>query len=218
MERSLSIIPTLKPLRAKAFSLIALEHSRMDDALAARLIDDLVRSYQENRSESWRWFEDYMTYCNARLPYALLLSYRLAANPDQCIGIALEALNFLLDVSWQPDYEGYAPVGNVSWFYKGDARPAVYDQQPVDAGALVEACSLAFRLTGDSRYRDAALAAFDWYHGRNIKRLPLYDHKTGGVCDAVTEHGLNCNQGAESILSYCLASIALDDGLRSHAQ
>ena len=79
------------------------------------------------------------------------------------------------------------------------------DQQPVDAGATVEACNRLYRVTGETRYRDWASLALSWYSGSNLKRLAVYDSTTGGCYDGLIDEGVNLNQGAESILSYLLA-------------
>ena len=87
--------------------------------------------------------------------------------------------------------------------------PAPFDQQPVDAGVLVEACAQASRVTGEPRFRIAAHDAFGWYFGKNVHGLPVYNPETGGVADAITRTGLSRNQGAESVLSVHLAHQAL---------
>lgn len=48
------------------------------------------------------------------------------------------------------------------------------------------------------------MLALSWYPGVNLKRMPMYDHNTGGCYDGLTEEGVNLNQGAEAILSYLL--------------
>ena len=76
---------------------------------------------------------------------------------------------------------------------------------------MVEACAAAYKTTGIRKYRDAAHDAFAWYHGLNVQGLPVYHPENGGVGDAVMACGVNRNQGAESVLSYFLAALALDE-------
>jgi hypothetical protein len=45
-------------------------------------------------------------------------------------------------------------------------------------------------------------------------RLPLGDARTGGCCDGLHPSSVNRNQGAESILSYHLACVAIREFLR----
>src|SRR3989338_2522770 len=56
-----------------------------------------------------------------------------------------------------------------------------------------------------------AKKAFDWFNGENVARRSMLDEKSGGVYDAITEKGLNINQGAESLLSYLLAATKIKD-------
>jgi len=202
----------LGPLRSRAFVLQALSYLPDEHCSEARgLIYKLQGAYYDHSTPDWDWYEPTMTYCNARVPLALLLGSKFAVDPEQINGIALKMLDFLLRSSVQPKIGGYAPIGNDGWFKKGDIRPAVFDQQPVDAGVLVEACVLAWKTSKKDRYRVAALEAMEWYHGRNINQIPVYSSENGGVYDALTPKGVNYNQGAESILSYIMAKIALDD-------
>ena len=154
-----------------------------------------------------------MTYCNARLPQALFTAARMFPDSLRYGKIAAESLDFLLDRTRNAQ-GSYNPIGNLrlteaGWFTRHDREPPKFDQQPVDAGALVECCAEAFQTTGQPRYRRAAEDAFEWYLGRNHHGLPVFDAETGGVSDALTPHGLNSNQGAESVLSIHLAFQAL---------
>ena len=154
-----------------------------------------------------------MTYCNARLPQALFVAARLFPNQPRFEKIAVESLDFLLEKTRNPQ-GSYNPVGNLrltaaGWFTRYDSCPPPFDQQPVDAGALVECCAEAYRVTREPRYKQAAEDAFGWYLGRNAHGLPVFDAETGGVFDALNPDGLNSNQGAESVLSVHLAYQAL---------
>jgi len=100
-------------------------------------------------------------------------------------------------------------MANRYWFIRGEAHPPLFDQQPVDAGALVEACLAAYESTAEPRFRMAAYQAYGWYFGDNVHGIPVYDAESGGVCDALTPHGLNRNMGAESVLSIHMAAQAL---------
>lgn len=213
IDRSLPLAGSLPFVRSKAFVVLALSHLQgFADELAHSLAGDLSDTYEQNRAADWRWFEDQMTYCNARLPQALFAAARIFPQEERFLAYGIESLDFLLKaMRLAGKGAGYAPIGNDGWYHRGEKRPALFDQQPVDAGALVEACMEAFRATGEPRFRKAAHEAFSWYHGENIHGLPIYNPLTGGVCDALMPTGVNCNQGAESILSYILAYFALDE-------
>ena len=214
LRQSLPAIDALQPnyLRAKAFVILGLAACRLDDVRLRELADALVKCYQSCADTNWRWFEDQMTYCNARLPQALFQAAEIFPGTPIYAKIAQHSLDFLLASTRCG--QGYAPVGNApmatdGWFKRGQAHPPCFDQQPVDAGALVECCVDAYRVTGDPRYQTAASAAFEWYLGANIHHVPVLNPATGGVADAVTWQGISRNQGAESVLSVHLAFQAL---------
>lgn len=215
IEGSLAQIDTLQAdwLRAKAFVVLGLHLSRLDDARLKMLADALADAYDATAGKDWQWFENHMTYCNARLPMALLAAAQVFPQDARYRRIGTASLDFLLRT--MRDARGnYAPVGNArmaqtGWFLRGEARPFQWDQQPVDAGALVECCALAARVTGEARYAQAARAAFGWYLGENWHGLPIYNSRTGAVADALHQHGVSINGGAESVVSVHLAWQAL---------
>ena len=193
--------------RAKAYFLLgaceflkAEPNSNLAEGMK-KLADQLIGWFRAVCRPHWRWFEDVLTYDNARLPEALAACYEIVQEPDY-LRVASESLEFLM--SAQTVQGVFAPIGNKGWHRVGGHR-ALYDQQPVDAGATVEACNRFYRTTGDRRYADWSSFALSWYHGSNLKRLSVYDNVTGGCYDGLTEEGLNLNQGAESVLSYLLA-------------
>jgi hypothetical protein len=87
---------------------------------------------------------------------------------------------------------------------KGGAR-ADFDQQPVEAQAMVSACLEAFRATQDPIWSREAKRAFEWFLGRNDLGLPLYDSSSGGCGDGLHYDRVNENQGAESTLAFHLS-------------
>lgn len=193
--------------RAKAYFLLGISeflkaepNSRLAEA-ASKLAEHLINWYRGVCRPDWRWFEEMLTYDNARLSESLAVYYEIMQD-SVSLNVACESLEFLVDAQ---TVEGvFAPVGNKGWYRVGGPR-ALYDQQPVDAGATVEACNRAYRITRENRYLDWSRLALDWYAGFNLKGLAVYDSATGGCYDGLTEDGLNLNQGAESVLSYLLA-------------
>ena len=193
--------------RAKAYFLLGATEvlkvessSRLRDG-ATKVANQVLGWYQVVSRPEWRWFEEILTYDNARLPESLAACYEMTQDSIY-LRVASESLDFLMSV--QTINGVFAPVGNKGWYRVGGHRP-LYDQQPVDAGATVEACNRLYRVTGERRYRDWASFALSWYSGSNLKRLPVYDSATGGCYDGLIEEGVNLNRGAESILSYLLA-------------
>jgi hypothetical protein len=104
----------------------------------------------------------------------------------------------------------FVPIGNRGWYRKGSNR-AIYDQQSVEASCTTEAAIAAFRNTGEEVYLKAAYDAFEWFFGRNLQGLTLYDSENGSCCDGITPQGLNQNRGSESTLAYLQARLNLEE-------
>ncbi len=168
------------------------------DTLTARL----VGLYEATATDDWPWFEDVVTYDNAKLSHALILSGRWAGN-EAALAIGLDSLHWLIDVQTSP--RGcFRPVGVHGFFRRGEGR-AAFDQQPLEAHATVSACIEAYGATGDEAWVDRARWAFEWFLGRNDLGLPVYDASTGGCRDGLLEDRINENQGAESTLGMLLS-------------
>ncbi len=167
-------------------------------SVAERLLDLLSRT----RRDGWPWFEDRVTYCNARLPQALIVSGAWMHHPEM-VAAGAESLAWLDALQRSPD--GYfAPVGSNS--HSGlDAGALEFDQQPVEAGAMVSACLDALRITGETRWAESARRAFNWFLGENHLHELVYDAATGGCRDGLHADRPNENQGAESTVSFLLA-------------
>jgi hypothetical protein len=69
---------------------------------------------------------------------------------------------------------------------------------------------VAHDITGDAAWRLKAMTAYRWYLGENDLGLPLADPATGECFDGLMPHGLNLNQGAESVLAFHLATCAME--------
>lgn len=175
----------------------------------ARRLSDL---FQQNSASDWPWFESSLTYANPRLSQALLVAG--ASMQDQTmISAGLRSLHWLLDQ--QRSREGhFSPVGTEGFYTRGQAM-ARYDQQPIEASAMVAACLVADRLSDDPYWMRGATRAFSWFLGFNTLRQPLYDSATGGCRDGLHQDRANENQGAESTLSFLLALTEMRSALRT---
>jgi glycosyltransferase involved in cell wall biosynthesis len=170
-----------------------------------KLAQRLVESFRRVSTPDWQWFEDRVTYCNARLPQALIVTAEWlddAAMQD----IGVRALDWLITLQTTDDY--FSPIGCNGFYVRGQPR-ARFDQQPVEAGSTVSACLDARRATGDPRWFTHARRAFDWFLGANELRRSLYDPASGACHDGLHADRLNQNQGAESTLSFLLALLEL---------
>lgn len=171
------------------------------------LADQLTKQFELESSEDWAWFESYLTYSNARMPHSLFLAYE-STKKNQYLQIATKSLNFLINT--QTINNIFVPIGNRGWYTKGSTR-AIYDQQSVEASCTTEAAIAAFRNTGEEAYLKAAHDAFEWFFGRNLKGVTLYDPENGSCSDGITPQGLNQNKGAESTLAYLQARLNLEE-------
>ncbi len=173
------------------------EVRRIREHLAHKLLDRF-----KNRQPDWPWCDDNVTYANARLPHALILSGQWIPHAEM-VECGLESLRWLLKV--QTGTEGQLSlIGNRGWWVRGQDK-ARFDQQPIDAMTLVEACIEAYNATNDKHWVDEARRCFEWFLGRNDLNVPLYDFVTGGCRDGLHSTGVNENQGAESTLSWLIA-------------
>jgi glycosyltransferase involved in cell wall biosynthesis len=167
--------------------------------------DRLARLFRRNTDDGCPWFEPFLAYDNARLPEALIRS-GLALDVAGMVSAGVEALEWLC--SRQTGPRGcFQPVATVD-FGRSLAARNLFDQQPVEAAATIDACQAAWMATGDQRWIEEAQRAYAWFLGGNTLATPL---TTGdGDCfDGLTWAGVNENQGAESVLSLQLATCAL---------
>jgi hypothetical protein len=167
-------------------------------ALATRLL----ALFQEVGSSEWPWFEDRLTYCNPRLSEALLLAGTWCESPSMTEA-GLASLEWLTGLQTGRD-GSFAPIGSSGFFPRGGVR-ARFDQQSVEACAMVSASLTAERKTGDPRWTTRARWAFGWYLGSNELQAPVYDAATGGCRDGIHADRVNENEGAEATLSFLLA-------------
>jgi glycosyltransferase involved in cell wall biosynthesis len=171
-------------------------------ALRADVAGRLLGLFQRTSRQDWPWFEDSVTYCNARLSQALVVSGSRMQRTDM-LDAGLRSLAWLVSV--QSSSGGHFAAIGSNGFYQRGASPAAFDQQPVEACATVSACLEAYRATDDARWADQAQRAFSWFLGQNHLQQWLYDASTGGCRDGLHPDRVNRNQGAEATLSFLLA-------------
>jgi glycosyltransferase involved in cell wall biosynthesis len=172
--------------------------NQLRDSLTGRLIE----LYEHTASDDWQWFEDVVSYDNAKLPHALILSGRWTNNA-RAMEVGLRTLRWLTDLQRSPRGH-FRPIGNNGFCRRGQ-EPADFDQQPIEAQAMVSATIEAYHATEDPFWLDEARGAFHWFLGGNDLGVELYDARTGGCRDGLHQDRPNQNQGAESTLSFLLA-------------
>lgn len=144
----------------------------------------------------WPWPEPRLTYANAHWPEALLAAGS-ALDDDHLAEQGLRLLDWLLEIETTGTALSLTPVGG---WGPGEPRPG-FDQQPIEAAALADACAAAFLLTGDIAYVAGVNRAVAWFLGDNDTQVPMYDPQTGGGYDGLERDGRNDNQGAESTIA-----------------
>lgn len=199
--------------RSQAYAMIGLAHACEASVSEAEvpqykrylrsLADSLKQKYLDVRGAEWQWFENILTYDNARLSEAMLRA-GLVLRDDELIAIGLRTFDFYQRVTTEGGI--YVPVGNEGWYPRGGVKPN-YCQQPLEAVALVDAALAAYDATGDPAYRSTAQLGLDWYYGRNSRGIVMA--RNGGCLDGLNESSVNLNMGAESTLAYLASAYAL---------
>jgi len=196
-------------LRAWAFGLIGIhEYLRRlsGDSLVNQtretLTSRLMELFERTAQPDWRWFQEDLSYDNAKLPHALILTGRTTGQ-QAVLERGLQALRWLTEL--QISEKGhFRPIGTNGFYRRGGIR-ANFDQQPIEAQAMVSACLEAYRATSDLWWYEQAQRAFDWFIGWNDLGLELCSPKTGGCRDGLHVDRVNRNQGAESTLAFLLS-------------
>ena len=195
--------------RAWAFGLIGIHeylHRLSGDSMVTQVRDTLtgrlMELFDSSARPEWQWFEDELSYDNAQLASALIVSGK-ATGQDAVLQRGLQALRWLTKV--QTSEQGhFRPIGSNGFYRRGGLR-ATFDQQPIEAQSTVSACLAAYRATADTCWYEQAQRAFDWFIGWNDLGLELYSPETGGCRDGLHMDRVNGNEGAESTLAFLLS-------------
>ena len=213
-ERALKTVENFKSPRAMAFSLVGIhayleKFSGDSEVRKVReiLAEKLFNMFKNNATKDWPWLENEINYANGKLSYALLLSGQWM-HRDDIVEMGLKSLKWLLDIQTKDGH--FIPIGNDGWYAQGKPK-ARFDQQPIEANAMIEACVEAFNITRKRVWLDSAVMCFNWFLGHNDLNLSLYDPKTGGCRDGLMADGINQNEGAESSLAWLLSLMALQN-------
>ena len=195
--------------RAWAYALLGIDEYlkafQGDSTAEARrqeLADRLLGLFRADEPTRLAMVRGSVTYCNGRLSQALIVSGDRMHRPDM-VEAGMRSLDWLISVQSSPDRQ-FAAIGS-GGFYERGGSPATFDQQPVEACAMVSACLDAYRVHGDRRWLIQARWAFNWFLGENHLQHWLFDPSTGGCRDGLHVDRPNQNQGAEATLSFLLA-------------
>jgi glycosyltransferase involved in cell wall biosynthesis len=208
-EQALPLAAEFTSPRAWAYTLIGIDEylrrwsgDRRANQIRESLSAKLMQRYADTATDEWQWFEEVVSYANAKLAHAMILSGR-NMNNGTMLELGLMTLRWLTKIQTS-DAGSFRPIGSNGFFPRGK-ECAIFDQQPIEAQATVSACIEAYHATSDAFWVAEAWRAFEWFLGRNDLGLALYDSTTGGCRDGLHADRLSQNQGAESTLAFLLA-------------
>ncbi len=208
-EQALPVAADFMSPRAVAFTLIGIDEylrrfsgDRRANQIRESLTAKLMQRHTDAATGEWQWFEEVVSYANAKLPHAMILSGR-CLNNGTMLELGLKTLRWLIKIQTS-DAGSFRPIGSNGFYPRGHER-AQFDQQPIEAQVTISACIEAYHATGDMFWVTEARRAFEWFLGRNDLGLALYDSTTGGCRDGLHVDRLSQNQGAESTLAFLLA-------------
>ncbi len=208
-QRASTHLTEIKSPRSWAYSILGLDAMLSVGLLTSGLREAgevlagrLDEAFQRVGNSDWPWCEDSLSYCNARLPQALLVSSTWDGNRARRTR-ALEALDWLW--SEQVSAAGhFQPIGSFVPYERGGEKP-LYDQQPVETYSMLSACLTAYDQTQEPIWKRRAELAYNWFLGGNHLGVSIGLPEIGACYDGLHVDGVNRNQGAESTLSFLLA-------------
>ncbi|WP_027169532.1 glycosyltransferase family 4 protein [Mesorhizobium sp. WSM3224] len=210
-DEALGAVEEFTSPRAWAFTLLGLDdycvvarHDMRALNLRELLANRLISLLYAVETADWVWFEEGLSYDNARLSQALIVTGSAIRKPLYAEA-GLRSLRWLTQLQTSPT-GFFRPVGTKGF---GEKRrpPHAFDQQPVEATAMISACLSAWRSTSEVVWQADATRIFAWFLGSNDLCVPLADTRDGSCCDGLHADRANQNKGGESVLSY-LSSLA----------
>lgn len=141
---------------------------RITDTCALLRVEKCIVHFSRDSFASdrraWPWFEQSVTYANARLSQALILAGK-SLGRQAMLDVGLTSLAWLMELQTGPRGV-FSPIGTDGFNVRGEERH-LFDQQPVEAAGSISACLSAHRATGDRRWLGEARRGFQWFFGEN---------------------------------------------------
>lgn len=178
------------------FGAVKMREAGLLEDLAEEFLEKIARRLPVPASDVWKWPEPRLTYANARIPEAMIRAGH-ALGEYHLIESGLELLEWLVE---RESFDGWFSFTPVAGRGPGDCKPG-FDQQPIEAWAMVDACYAAHQVDSDGRWREDAVKASLWFLGLNDCGILMYDSKVGAGFDGLSAEGANQNRGAESTLA-----------------
>ncbi|HEY6634653.1 MAG TPA: glycosyltransferase, partial [Acidimicrobiia bacterium] len=174
-------------LRANAYAAlgaaeVARSHSGFEPAV--ELLDRTTTSILRAARTAIPWPEGRLSYDNARIPEALVTAGDVLGD-ERRTSVGMRLLDWLTVNETRGSRFSFTPVAGRT---PGEHGPA-FDQQPIEAWAMADACHRALSVTGDLRWHELALRAGRWLLGANDAHVDMYDEASGGTYDGLTAHG-----------------------------
>ncbi|MDD2314927.1 MAG: glycosyltransferase family 4 protein [Proteiniphilum sp.] len=215
-DKVLPAVDNLTHPRAIAYATLGLVYYAKKNESSAvmeqikRNTERLYALFEPHIDKEWLWFEEKVSYANSRIPQAMIQAGLFLHN-KKLIDRGTKILDWL--IAHQFHHGIFSPVGNMGWLTL--ERKAQFDQQPLEANGMIDACLQAEEYARNGTYADYALKAFYWFTGDNDCAHPLYDFATGGCRDGLHRDGVNLNQGGESTLSWLISLLSISFYLRN---
>ncbi|MBB3660219.1 glycosyltransferase involved in cell wall biosynthesis [Rhizobium sp. BK650] len=197
--------------RAWAFALLGLDgycatspQDMFAHQIRSTLADRLVDIFHRVERTGWIWFEESLSYDNARLSEALITTGLSTERPDY-VAVGVKSLRWLITVQTSPAGL-FRPIGT-DGFADRTGEVKLFDQQPLEATATIAACHAAWRVGHDITWKEEAAKAFAWFLGSNDLLLSVVDLETGSCRDGLHPTRLNENRGGESVVCYLLGLV-----------
>ena len=186
---------SLRPAVYAALGAAVLVTKFPDHRMALQAVQSVSASLPEIGGTGWIWPESRLTYDNARIPECYLALAQVTGS-DRLRRDGLRLLKWLAATESYGDHFSFTPAGG-----RGpDDRSPLFDQQPLEATAMADACIKAADITTDPGWLGLATRAVAWFGGLNDARIPIYDSQTEAGYDGLTRSGINGNAGAESTI------------------
>ncbi|MEN9855833.1 MAG: hypothetical protein RLZZ157_959, partial [Pseudomonadota bacterium] len=182
-------VAALTSLRAQCFVILgadaflrAMPDDPFANALLSQFSEALLARYVTHASPDWVWLEPSLSYDNARVPQALIVAGDRLSRLDM-LAAGLRALSWLDHIQRAP-CGSFRAVGSLTPNLPY-APPTIFDQQPIEACASIDAALAAYHATHQVKWLRAAKRAHAWFFGENELGLSLADHR-GGCFDGLT--------------------------------
>jgi hypothetical protein len=164
---------------------------------ARRLLADAVDVVgRPSADPAWTWPEARLSYANAVLAEALIAAGQRLDRPA-VLEDGLGALRWLLA---RETCQGHLSPTGAAGAGPND-QPPMFDQQPIEAITMADACARAYAVTGDDVWRGGVTRCIDWFLGDNDVGVAVGDLARGAGYDGLEIAGVNRNEGTESTLA-----------------